>query len=466
MRTSSIKIRLVVWYAGWLTLVFVVFGVFVYAGLRHYLERELKDTVARRAERLAEILEHSLNSSRDAGREIQTLFAPEVNNRFIRVTLDGALLYLSGPPVDGSFDPHEVPAATNATGSDFLEIRPLPDGQTMFVHSLRRNDPGRRYLVEFGASHSPIEAALSEWRIALICALTLLIVVAVVGGYLLVGRALRPVGAIVRSAERISSRNLSERLPVPNTRDELMRLSTTLNTMIARLAENQTRTRRFFADASHELRTPLTIIQGELDSISERVRAHPEVKQLAESALEEVARLRLIVDGLFALSRVDAGEVQLRFVEVDLGELARTTTEQMCLLAEDKKLTVRCHAARNILVRGDRAQLKQVIVNLLDNAIKYTPEGGRIEVHVAGTRSALLEVTDTGIGIPEDALTRVFERFYRVDAARSRESGGAGLGLAIVESICLAHGGRVSAENRPGGGSRFVVELPLLAPSE
>jgi signal transduction histidine kinase len=232
--------------------------------------------------------------------------------------------------------------------------------------------------------------------------------------------------------------------------------------MIRRLDDAFQHTQRFLADASHELRTPLTIIQAELEAIIERTGDNKEIRDLAGSNLEEVERLRKIVEGLFALSRLDAGEALTQSTPFDLGELAATTADQMCLLAEDKEIVIDCQTTQPVIVEGDRARLKQVAVNLLDNAIKYTNRGGKIEVRVtARDHKALLEVSDNGIGIPDEAKPHVFERFFRVDRARSRELGGAGLGLSIVKSICIAHRGQVEVESTDGKGTRFVVELPL-----
>jgi len=220
--------------------------------------------------------------------------------------------------------------------------------------------------------------------------------------------------------------------------------------------------RRFIADASHELRTPLTIMRGELEGIVDENGHAPEVQQAAASVLEEVSRLTRIVEGLFAVSRLDAGEAQQQWLPFDLAELVVSTAEQMCLLAEDKEISITTTAPHPVMANGDRARMKQVVVNLLDNAIKYTPVGGKVQLTVnAANGKAVLEVADSGIGIPAEAKPHIFERFFRVDKARSRELGGAGLGLSIVKSICTAHGGQVSFQSTAGAGSCFKVELPL-----
>jgi signal transduction histidine kinase len=272
------------------------------------------------------------------------------------------------------------------------------------------------------------------------------------------------VDRITAGANRITSHNLGERLPLPGTRDELERLTLALNHMIEHLDEAFQHSRRFMADASHELRTPLTVIHGELESLVEETHLTAQHRQRLAGALEEVERLSQIVQGLFAIARLDAGEVQAEWTSIDLSKLAAATKEQMLPLAEDKGIRVHCAAAEPVWVMGDRFRLKQVVVNLLDNAIKLTPNGGLISmvVHARGDL-AVLEVADNGPGIPAGALSHVFERFFRVDKARSRELGGAGLGLSIVKSICTFHHGRVFVFSPPGEGARFRVELPLAA---
>jgi heavy metal sensor kinase len=308
-----------------------------------------------------------------------------------------------------------------------------------------------------------VQADLRKWLMFLIAMLAVVGTTALAGGYLLVKRALLPVDRIAATAERISSQNLSERLPVAQTGDELQRLSVALNHMIERLDAAFQYSRRFVADASHELRTPLTVLRGELESLVQKPQLTADWRERAGSALEEVERLTRIVEGLFAISRLDAGEAAAEWVKFDLAKLAASTAEQMSLLAEDKNISVSCTAPDQVWVEGDRARMKQVVVNLLDNAIKYTGNGGAVQIHVASQdRKAVLEVADNGIGISPEALPRVFERFFRVDPARSREAGGAGLGLSIVKSICTAHHGRVEVSSRPGEGSRFRVELPRV----
>jgi heavy metal sensor kinase len=473
VNARSLKFRLVVWHAGWLVVLSILFAIFSYVTLRFYLEQNMRETLSRRARQISALVERSQLSGDALELEIRSRFMPEANNRFTRITMDSSVSFVSGPPVDGSFNPATVPPTESRLVDkekgprDKFERRKLPDGHILFVLSQFRKVRNQSVVIEEGASAAPIDTALHERLLLLLAGLAFLSVVTALGGALLVQRALAPVDHIIKSAEQISSRNLSERLPLSGAGDELDRLSTSLNGMIRRLDEAFEQTRRFMADASHELRTPLTILNGELESLVEQNSGKPEVCEIADSALEEVGRLKKTVEALFALSRLDAGEAQQESVPVNLGELVATTTDQMFLLAEDKNISIDCRCPKQVMVQGDRSRLKQVVVNLLDNAIKYTPAGGRIDVSVsARDHHAVFEVADNGIGIPSTALPHVFDRFFRTDDARSRELGGAGLGLAIVKSICLAHNGRVEVQSKEGEGSQFTVELPLITASQ
>jgi heavy metal sensor kinase len=288
------------------------------------------------------------------------------------------------------------------------------------------------------------------------------VLIAVSGGFVLVRRALNPVNQIAHKAEDISQHNLSERLPVVNSGDELEHLSISLNNMIARLEDAIQTSKQFVADASHELRTPLTVLRGELESLAQDALLKAQTRESLGSLLEEVDRLTEVVESLLALSKLDAGEAISERVRFDLAELVSTTAEQMSLLAEDKQIRVECDAAPDVFVEGDRSRMKQVVVNLLDNAIKYTQNGGNVLLRIARDGdTAVLEVVDNGIGIPTEALPHMFKRFFRVDDSRSRDQGGAGLGLSIVESICAAQGAEVDVTSRPGSGSCFRVRQPL-----
>ncbi len=465
MNTRSLSFRLVAWYAGVLTIVFVLLGLLTFFSLRHYLEANLLDIQARRARQIADTLVARMRRSDEAalGGEVESLYTPEANDRFIRITRgDGTVVYASGRPKDARFDPARVPPLPlGAHTSDTRKVGLAGGSLLVAVHDTAASD-GTTYRVEVGASGATSEATLTHVLMMLAVGLSIAVSVAVTGGFVLVRRALVPVERIAHKAEEITQHNLSERLPVVHSGDEIERLSVSLNHMIARLEDAIHGSKQFVADASHELRTPLTVMRGELESLAQDLTLKPETRESLGSVLEEVGRLAEIVEGLFALSRLDAGEAPAEWVRFDLTELAVTTAEQMSLLAEDKRVRLTCKPSGEVPVQGDRARLKQVVVNLLDNAIKYTASGGQVSVQVRREGAyAVLDVSDTGIGIPASALPDVFKRFFRVEGSRSREQGGAGLGLSIVKSICTAHGALLEVSSASGRGSTFRVKQPL-----
>jgi heavy metal sensor kinase len=466
MNTRSIHFRLTVWHAGLLAGALVLFGASVYIGLGHYLKRTLTDSLTKEARQIGEALLVNINLSGEAYvvDEIKEHLAPEINGLFIRVTrADGNTLYTSGPPRDGSFDPGKVPAARSDLSEASLRVERQSGGAELIISSVPyASRDGSRFLIEAGAPLKQSESVLHGLLLTFAVGLPLVVAVAIAGGYVLMRRALAPVGEITRTAEQITSRNLSERLPEARTGDELEALSTALNRMIARIEHSFRHINRFSADASHELRTPLTVLRGELEAIAQRPILPLDVRETIGSALEETERLSKIVESLLAISRLDAGEALMTRERFDLAELVTGTADQMRLLAEDKQIALMCDARGRVEVEGDPHRLKQVVVNLVDNAIKYTGSGGKVEISIGMINgNAVLEVADSGAGIPPESIPHVFERFYRVDKARSRQMGGAGLGLSIVKSICAAHQGRVSVDSSESNGSRFKVELPL-----
>jgi two-component system heavy metal sensor histidine kinase CusS len=282
--------------------------------------------------------------------------------------------------------------------------------------------------------------------------------------YLLARQALAPVELLHRQTARITADQLDRRLPIANPGDELGRLAQTINAMIARLERSFTEMRRFTADASHELRTPLTALRTEVEAALGKPAETTDHANLLGSILEECDRLTRLTEQLLALAREDARRIEEANQPLDLAALVRGAVETMRPLAEMKSLRLRQHGADTLPAHGDAARLRQVFYNLLDNAIKYTPENGEIEVRLERRGSeAIIVLRDTGLGIPAEHLPHVFERFYRVDKARSRAEGGTGLGLSIAHSIVSAHGGRIELDSAPGRGTVCTVTLPLDA---
>ncbi len=463
MNVRSLQFRLTAWYAGVLAALFIASGFLLALRIRSEFSQVLLINQERRAQQIGETLVAGMDRTGTGyvAQQIETFNTPVTSDRFIRITrVGGPVVYLSGQPRDRFFDVTAVGAAPT-TGSALSSRLVRQSGKrSLLIATYRLAIASGEYVVEVGVSGEPVDTAVRQLSWLLAGAVPLVILITAGGGYLLIRRSLRQVAQVTRQAESITQQNLSQRLPLLSTGDELEELSRALNRMIDRLDAAFQNSKQFLADASHELRTPLTVLRAELEELA-REQTGPAVRaDRLGSVLEEVERLTRIVEQLFALSRLDAGEAQEKRAELDLGHLAAGTVEQMRLLGDDRQIAITCHTSPAPM-QGDSARLKQVLVNLLDNAIKYTPPGGAIAVVVqAEGEEVVLTVSDTGIGIPATALSHVFKRFYRADPARSRETEGAGLGLAIARSICLAHGGTIEATSPDGRGTRIEARFP------
>jgi signal transduction histidine kinase len=456
INVKSIQFRLILWYSSLITVVALAFGAAIYRDIENHLFSTLESTFVRRTQEFSiDILPRiGLDDGETLSHAVNKSYSPEATDRFIRVTsTDGEMIYLSPPPEDHFFDPALVPSARGVLGA---RLETLGGADGLYIVTSRVPLYDSDVIVEMGGTTTEISLVLGDLRRSLIIGLPLIALTVSAGGYVLVRRSLRPVENLSAKAQEITFGNLNDRLPVAATGDAIEHMSVTLNQMLDRLSEAS-------ADASHELRTPLAIIRAELESLVSQTRNLPiDVTARLNSILEETERISFITESLFALSRLDAGEGKAQAVHLDLSALVRSTVDQIRLLADDKHLALSVHADAPVYVLGDSARLKQLLVGLLDNAIKYTSNGGDISLTVRGNGlRALLDITDTGIGISTADLPRVFERFFRADKARSRHVDGAGLGLPIARSICQAHGGSIEIESVEGTGTTCHVRIPL-----
>jgi two-component system, OmpR family, sensor kinase len=322
-----------------------------------------------------------------------------------------------------------------------------------------------------GRGTSDARHRLREW-IGIVVTVGLIALAAALGlGWLLSGRVIAPIERMSHDASEITAMNLSRRLDLAGTKGELAQLATVLNQTFDRLEAAFDRQTRFTADASHELRTPLSILSSHLELALRKERTPEEYREAIETSLKAAQRMRAVVEGLLTLARADAGEPNLAHEAVDLRRVVDETTALLRPLADSKQVTLSLAAAgaAEKPVLGDPARLREVVMNLVTNAIKYNRAGGRVDVTLGRERApdgrdlAVLAVADTGLGIPEKDQPHLFERFYRVDKARSREQGGSGLGLAITRWIVEAHDGQIGFTSREGEGTTFTVRLPMGA---
>ena len=304
----------------------------------------------------------------------------------------------------------------------------------------------------------------SAWLLAGAGAAVLLLGLA--GGWVLSLRAVRPIGAMTRAAQEISATNLSRRIDVAGTQSELGTLGAVLNDTFARLESAFEQQVRFTADASHELRTPLSVIHTHTQLALSRERSAQEYRKTIETCLRASDRMKGLVDSLLVLAKADAGRLSLDPISFDLQDIVHDCMTMIAPLAQEKNVTVDA-TLKEAELTADPTRVAQVVTNLLTNAIRYNHEGGRVQIAVASDEhDAILTITDTGVGIPAENQPHLFERFYRVDAARSREMGGSGLGLAICRSIVEAHGGSISFQSESGKGPAFTVRLPRKSRSQ
>jgi heavy metal sensor kinase len=316
-------------------------------------------------------------------------------------------------------------------------------------------------VVQVGISLENVINTRRRFLLIMGAVLPLGLLLATVGGWVLARRALKPVDEMTQAAHRISGDSLAGRLQETGTGDELDRLAKTLNDMLGRLDNSFRQTRQFSADAAHELQTPLTILKGEIEVALRSSRSPDEYRGVLQSNLEEIDRISSLVAGLLLLARADRGVLRLDLQPVKLEELLEEVGEQMRRLAENQAVSLHYGLMEPASIQGDREHFKRLLVNLIDNAIQYTPAGGKVTLSLScDGKWARVGISDTGIGLSADEQAQIFNRFYRAAEARSQRGGGAGLGLSIAQSIAVAHGGRIEVESTPGQGSTFTVSLP------
>ena len=376
---------------------------------------------------------------------------------------DGSLLVESQgfEPLGLHFTPDEV--------RGFLHDPRTYDIQTAYGRLRISNSPispssGRRYLLQVGTSLHPMDDALSLYvHLMLWCALPSLLVV-VLAGWWMSRTAVAPLTALAVEARRVSIGTLDRRLSTRGAGDQLDAVATAFNETLARLESAVGEMRQFSSALAHELRTPLTALRGEIELALLRSQTDSERRTSATSQIEEIDKLTRLINQLLTLARAESGQIPLAHESVDLSALAAEVTEQLEPVAHVKALQMQCVADQRVTVTGDHGWLERCLLNLLDNAIKYTPPGGRVSVRVSRDGDhARVEVCDTGVGMSPDVVQHIFERFYRVDPARSSAVEGSGLGLSLVKWIVDRHEGRIQVRSGPGNGSTFAIWLPAAS---
>lgn len=485
MKRLSIRARLTLWFTGILAATLILLGgvsyVLLMRGLWQDVDATLEGvakTVARAADgRQADILPPDMDEV------LRRFFGPSFTERFYQF-LDPRGRLDPRRPRFGDEPLHINPKALKDAEDGYATFETVPGNGRFPIRVITFPVAQHGQMVnvlQVGMSLEGLYMARQHFLWTLAALVPLALVLGGTGGWLLARRALRPVDQMTRTTRRIEAEHLAQRLEGAEVDDELGRLARTLNEMLARLEAAFAQVRRFSADASHELKTPLTVLRGEIEVALRNPRDSAEYQRVLTSVLEEVESMTLLVDDLLLLARADAGALRWDVTPVELDRLVEEVAKEGEILGRGKQVQVKIQELEPLVVQGDGPRLKQLLRNLVDNGVKYTPSGGHVTLalravgrevppepnstfdirHSKSPDWAEIEVRDTGIGIPSEALPRIFERFYRVDPARSRETGGAGLGLCIAKTIAEAHGGRIEVQSGPGPGSTFTLLLPL-----
>ncbi len=462
MRKISIGTRLTLWYLAIFAVAQIVFGTGMWFILRHHLYNLVDDNLGAQIEDLQNFMEAQKKNASIAKlqEEVNEAYLIEHSGDYLELYAENdALLYRSTflqnhPVTRATMSPSKKPISYDLS----IAGRPFRFTRQQFQAN------GHVYTATTGVPIDDEVETLKLFRSYLLMFAPLLFLVAASGGYWLSRRALSPVDQLVRTAREISGINLDHRLPKLATGDELQRLSDTLNGMLDRIEAAFLRVTQFTADASHELRTPVSLIRTEAELALRRSRSDAEYREALRGILLEAERTTTLVEQLLSLARADSGRETLYMQAINLAETARAVEISWQQVAQIRNLHFSTEIPENASVLGDATALRRLTDLLLDNAFKYTPAPGTIALKLQQKgASVVMIVQDSGPGITEEELPKIFDRFYRVDKARNREQGGAGLGLAIAKWIVTQHSGSISVESLPGRGSTFRVELPLLA---
>lgn len=472
----NIRLQLTLCYTFVFAALFFVSGVFLYTNLQTSLVASLDTELHLRAQQIADdIVEDDTGSLKLVAatnelpgfdpRDVYQLNEPaDVNFGTLVRVLDGKGQTFRVTP---SFRALNVPSDSISQplhGIPWQGTVNADHGQTVRLYSRALTDENRVIaIIQIGVSLTQLHTTLRNITLELLGIAPFVLIFSAIGSYWLSGRAFKPIDRLARTAQRIKDGDVKQRVPVPPTRDEVQRLALTLNEMIDSLDRALTRQRRFVSDASHELRTPVAAIRSMIDIALFEPMTQEKYTSVLRTINTEAERLGHLVSDLLALARADEGQARLEKEEVRLDVLIDAVAANAEALASEKNITLHVQANKPVTALGDEARLIQMTMNLLDNAITYTPAGGSVTLSVKAEHDkARLTVQDTGIGIAPQHLSHIFERFYRVDPAHTRtEQNNSGLGLSIVEWVVRAHNGSITVDSQPGKGSTFTVLLPL-----
>ncbi len=464
MGNTSIRVRLTIWYGGGLALIMLLFATSLYL----VMSRALHDQIDNSLEDAAVAAARSLEEHRFG----PFLLLDDLAQAFPELALLDKFFQIFGP--QGQITLQSANISTRNVPLSDKAMQAALQGQATYESVRFHNEIPIRLLsypikhgetlvniLRVGTSLRPVEKMLDRLVFVLQIGSPLAVLVSMFGGWFLAGRALRPVNTITHAAQRIAAGDLTQRIHTTSA-DEIGQLASTFNDMIARLEASIRQIRQFSADASHELRTPLTIIKGETELALRKARTPEVYREVLESNLEEIDRMSRIVDELLFLSRADLGEIKIAKEPVRLDHLVQEIQHQALVLGKDREIHIVIGRLEPTEVVGDEWRLRELLLNIVDNAVKYSKDKGRVEINLEQTNGmAKLSIQDHGIGMTADEQTMIFDRFFRTDTARAHAQKGTGLGLAICKWIAESHQGQIQVNSTPGQGSCFTILLPL-----
>ncbi len=459
----TVRFRITVLHTGVFALLFAVFGCGLYYGLRNLTARHVDQELIHRAKLLLPELviiegEPMLKEAiEDLPQELLTAyFHSEITDQKGKV-LKPSPRFRSPKKVPHAPPPPRQLSADNPVFTDFTSENERFRLATLPLH----DETGQEYYVRIGFPLGTIDEAFQNLRLFLLAGGPLLVAMAALGGWILARGSLQPVANITQAARQISAHGLARRIPLRGVHDELDELALTFNEMLGRLQSSFEQVRNFSFDAAHELRTPLTAMRGETELAILKNSSSEELRRVLRSNLEEINRITAIVNDLLMVAQGEAGALELRRESVSLSDLAGSIVETIQVLAEDKDVKLEAAIQPGITVTGDSLRLSQLLLNLLDNAIKHSSAGQTVRLTIEKNGGGpILKIEDTGSGIAEQDIPHIFDRFFRTDRSRSQQVPGSGLGLSICKWIVDAHGGSIDVESKLGAGSVFKVQLP------
>ena len=459
-----IKWRLTIWYGAVLSLILIIFA----SGIFIYFKNSLQESIDAKIRSIGEVLSSSMTDTHNTSvfgnfeRYLENVLGKKPKGKFIQIMDSSGRIGAKMSDIEGE-----------ALPTSFSALERAMRGEVVY-ETIERTSPRLRMItipivenkkvtsvVQVGTSLEDFDETIKKLLLIMIISIPSSICVTIIVGYFMAKKALRPVDQIRRAAVKISSSNLDERIDIVGRRDELGRLAETFNAMIGRLKDAFQRINQFSIDVSHELKTPLTILKGETEVALRKEREKQDYQELLKSNLEEIDRMSCIIDDLLLLSKADTKEIKLNVEDVALRDLIMDVCMDMKVVADKKNVELETSELEDIRLKGDELKLRRMLLNVVENGIKYSHAGGKVSVSsYANNGYAKIDIMDNGIGISEEDIKYIFDRFYRADRSRKRESG-SGLGLSISRWIAEAHKGSIEVKSQSSQGSMFTIKLPI-----